>query len=88
MKSLPLIAAAIILALTTGCERDHSADTPISILGYTLGSPQREDNIKKLHIPRISYVPDKVQSPSGVILEPKEIKPAIVFTVSLSICHN
>ena len=29
-----------------------------------------------------------LQSPSGVILEPKEIKPAIVFTVSLSICHN
>ena len=63
MKLFPLIAGALLLTLTTGCERDHSADTPISVLGYTLGSPQREDNIKKLHIPRISYVPEKVNEP-------------------------
>ena len=63
MKLFPLIAGAFLLAFTTGCERDHSADAPITVLGYTLGSPQREDNIKKLHIPRISYVPDKVNEP-------------------------
>ena len=52
-----------ICTLLAGCERDHSADTPITILGYTAGSPKREDSIKKLHIPRISYVPDKVNEP-------------------------
>lgn len=63
MKLFPLIAGAFLLTLIAGCERDHSADTPISIMGYTLGSPQREDNIKKLHIPRISYIPEKVNEP-------------------------
>ena len=63
MKLLYLTAAAILLTLLSGCERETSADAPITILGYTLGSPQREDNIKKLHIPRISYVPDKVNEP-------------------------
>ena len=29
-----------------------------------------------------------VQSPSAVILEPKKIKPVIVYIVSLSICHE
>ena len=63
MKLLYLTAAAILLTLLSGCERETSADAPITVLGYTLGSPQREDNIKKLHIPRISYVPDKVNEP-------------------------
>ena len=60
---LSLIFLSLALLLTTGCERERSADAPVSILGYTLGSPQREDNIKKLHIPRISYVPSKVNEP-------------------------
>lgn len=63
MKLFPLIAGAFLLTFVSGCERDHSADAPISIMGYTLGSPQREDNIKKLHIPRISYIPEKVNEP-------------------------
>lgn len=60
---LSLIFLSLALLLTTGCERERSADAPVSILGYTLGSPQREDNIKKLHIPRISYIPSKVNEP-------------------------
>ena len=64
MKSIHLIMPlALLCFFIAGCERDHSADAPITILGYTAGSPKREDNIKKLHIPRISYVPDKVKEP-------------------------
>jgi len=60
---LSLIILSLALLLTTGCERERSADAPVTVLGYTLGSPQREDNIKKLHIPRISYIPSKVNEP-------------------------
>ncbi|MBR5623926.1 hypothetical protein IKW72_02810 [bacterium] len=59
----PFLALALVMLALTGCERDHSPDAPITILGYTAGSPQREDSIKKLHIPRVSYVPDKVKEP-------------------------
>ena len=60
---LSLIILSLALLLTTGCERERSADAPVTVLGYTLGSPQREDSIKKLHIPRISYIPSKVNEP-------------------------
>lgn len=65
MKSrliIRFLMALALLACLPGCVEEKE-NTPITILGYTAGSPQREDNIKKLHIPRISYVPDKVNEP-------------------------
>ena len=40
-------------------------------------------------LPRSKYLLISwLQSPSAVILEPKKIKPVIVYIVSLSICHE
>ena len=58
-----LVLTALFLLPLFGCVEEQENDTPIAVLGYTFGSPERADNIKKLHIPRISYIPEKVKEP-------------------------
>lgn len=63
LSNTVLLCASFCLLLSGCVTEEEQDDTPITIMGYTLGSPKRDDNIKKLHIPRISYVPEEVNEP-------------------------